>query len=130
MCFLSCAVHPVNQLKNGKKDGKWEYKNKNTAIYSRGKYKEGVEVGVWKYYQGKELWKRERYKGNISYVKLYYPGGRVSSKGQTQLDITDKEIHWYYTGDWKYYNERGKQTGVRSYQKGKPIHEKVYPAKR
>jgi antitoxin component YwqK of YwqJK toxin-antitoxin module len=125
-CLMSCASRPTNQLKNGKKDGIWVYQNKKTSIYSRGKYEQGVEVGVWKYYQGKKMWKREHYNGNVSDVKIYYPNKRISSKGQTQMDISDKEIHWYYTGDWKFYNEQGKLTEIRTYEKGKPIHEKGY----
>lgn len=125
-CLTACGSHPQNQLKNGKKDGIWVYNNKNTSITSRGRYNMGREVGTWKYYQGKTMWKRELYKGSTSRVKIYYPDGHISSKGQTKLDISDKEIHWYYTGDWKFFNESGNLTEIRTYERGKPVREKIF----
>lgn len=124
--FTSCAGRPVNQYKNGKKDGKWIYQNKKTDGYSRGKYQLGTETGTWKYYEGKKLARRERYKNNMADVKFYYPNGKISSRGQTRFDTTATELHWYYTGDWKYYNQRGKLTEIRTFVKGKPVREKVY----
>jgi hypothetical protein len=29
-----------------------------------------------------------------------------------------KEIHWFYTGKWKYFNDRGELTETKIYDKG------------
>ena len=122
--LMSCSKH-VNQYKAGKKSGKWVYKNK-TDGYSTGRYRNGVEKGIWKYFESNKLYRIERHKGNISSVKFYYPNRKISSKGQTRMDANSTEIHWYYYGKWTYYNERGKITEIRTYEKGKMIDEKVY----
>ena len=121
---VSCSKH-VNQYKDGRKNGKWTYKSKPGG-YSVGKYRKGIEKGTWKYFEQDKLYRVERHRGNTSSIKFYYPGGRISSKGETRMDTTLTDVHWYYHGKWTYYNERGKVTEIRTYEKGKIVDEKVY----
>lgn len=35
----------------------------------------------------------------------------------------DNSLHWYYTGDWKFYNKAGKLEFIRNYVNGVNITE-------
>jgi antitoxin component YwqK of YwqJK toxin-antitoxin module len=63
-------------------------------------------------------------------VKFYYPNGKVSSKGHTQMDIMAKDVHWYYSGRWMYYNEHGRLTATKTFEKGTEIAGKHVPRKK
>ncbi|HLA59318.1 MAG TPA: hypothetical protein VK622_11175, partial [Puia sp.] len=39
-----------NALKNGKKDGVWNYYGSNKALLARHFYNEGVKTGIWEFY--------------------------------------------------------------------------------
>jgi hypothetical protein len=39
-----------NVLKNGKKDGVWNYYGSNKALLARHFYNEGVKTGIWEFY--------------------------------------------------------------------------------
>jgi antitoxin component YwqK of YwqJK toxin-antitoxin module len=59
-------------------------------------------------------------------VTFYYPNKKIRSRGKTQLDLTAKQLHWYYTGDWKYFDPQGKLLKVVTYKEGNPIAE-IHP---
>ena len=44
LCFAQ------NALKNGKKDGVWNYYGSNKALLARHFYNEGVKTGIWEFY--------------------------------------------------------------------------------
>lgn len=123
--FISCMIGcTVNKSKNGKKYGKWIYKTKTDV--SKGRYSKGNEVGIWKDFQNGNLIRKERYTGNIATVKNYYRGKKIESKGQTIIDRTPKQIHWYYHGDWLYYDEKGKLKEKVTYINGDQIVSQKY----
>jgi hypothetical protein len=37
------------------------------------------------------------------------------------MDVNEIGSHWYYYGDWKYYNENGKLLYIKKYNQGKKI---------
>lgn len=43
-------AYAQNAMKNGKKDGTWNYYGNNKVLLSRHFYKEGVKVGIWEFY--------------------------------------------------------------------------------
>ena len=45
------------------------------------------------------------------------------SEGNTELEITEKEMHWYYQGDWKFYDEQGNLLGINTYEKGELVNQ-------
>lgn len=45
------------------------------------------------------------------------------TKGNPKMVLTDKEIHWFYSGDWKFYNENGELLGIRTCENGNIINE-------
>jgi antitoxin component YwqK of YwqJK toxin-antitoxin module len=112
---LSCKAK-TNQLKNGKEHGKWIIKSDDELW--KGKFRYGAEIGTWKSFTNGRLYKKERYKKNTSYIEFYHANGRIKSCGKARMISDSKEIHWFYTGEWKYFNESGELTETKVYEKG------------
>ena len=101
--FVSCKT---NQMVNHQRVGKWITVDTLDEIYTiKGRYRKGNEVGTWKHSRKRILVKKEKYHLNTSRLTFYYPNGKIKKKGHTQLDHTEKEDHWYYIGDWYFYNQ-------------------------
>jgi antitoxin component YwqK of YwqJK toxin-antitoxin module len=114
----------INRYKNNKYEGLWiSYSDSvNKKIESKGKYRDGREIGVWKfYYEDGTLRKRERYaKKNIK-TKYFYPNGKIKSKGNSMVVMEGEYLHFYYQGKWIYFSEDGKPTELIEYEKGTQI---------
>lgn len=120
----------TNQSKNGFRTGLWKtvYQTEPVVYKSRGRFKGGRETGTWKYYLDGNLYKKEKYSGFKAQVWFYYPNKKIASTGQTQLDITKKLTHWYYTGDWKFYNPDAQLVEIRTFKKGTAVKDSVISA--
>jgi hypothetical protein len=55
---------------------------------------------------------------------IYYPNGNVKLKGNARVENTKTEIHYFFYGKWKSYDEFGKLEKVLFYQKGKLVNTK------
>lgn len=117
LSFTNCKT---NRFVNGKKNGKWVLiDTTNNHVYKHIKfYKKGEEVRTWKLLQDHKKYKVEKYKKGICLVAYYHPNGKIAIKGQTKQEITEKEIHWFYFGDWLYYDENGKLLQTKIYENG------------
>lgn len=115
----------VNRYKHNLKTGLWINKDDNgDVIYkSRGRYKYGKEKGTWKYYHDKTLFKKERHNGDTSEMWFYHLNKKVMANGKTEINFNGIEIHWYYTGDWKYFDQQGRLLKTVTYKLGNPIAE-------
>ena len=115
----------VNQTKDGLKTGLWVSKEGDgqTGYKSRGRYKQGREKGVWKYFYNDTLYQKDKYSGNSARVRFYHPNKKISARGNTLMDYNGKLAHWYYNGDWKYFDVQGKLVKTVTYKKGSPIAE-------
>jgi len=114
----------VNQWKHNRYEGLWiswsDTLKKN--VESKGHYKNGHEVGVWKfYYEDGTLRRRERYTKKGIATKYFYPNGNLKSKGKAILDYEEEFLHYYYQGDWTYYSEDGKPSQVITYERGNQV---------
>ena len=121
---ISISACKTNQYnKAGKPHGRWEYSDTlGTQVYKYGgRYKNGIERGTWKYYLGGNLARIEKYRQNVSYNQFFHENGKVSYQGNSQLDVSDSLIHWYYFGDWEYFDENGSLTMVKTYVQGKQV---------
>lgn len=118
LIFLSGCK--INQTKNKEKHGRWVYADtvNNIPYKSSGKYKKGLEKGVWKSFANNKLEKKERYKKGICEVTNYFENGSIKSKGKTKMVVTDSVTHWHYTGDWLFYDENGKLIRTKNYTDG------------
>lgn len=124
----SCKTKRLNQYvltenKHQKRHGKWkeEYSADQGTLTAVGKYKMGEKVGVWKTTFEDKLYQKDKIRKSVTKTKLYHPNGKIMEKGQSKLDISDVQRHWYYFGDWKFYDENGKLRYIKKYADGKKI---------
>ena len=121
--FLGCKTK-INQVKNNLPEGKWvmidTLEHENIYI-TKGKFHKGKEIGTWKYTYNGKLDRKEKYKNGQCFTKFYYPNGKLMKKGYTQFEDNVKEAHWFYTGDWNYFNENGQLVSIKTFDKGKML---------
>jgi antitoxin component YwqK of YwqJK toxin-antitoxin module len=116
--LLGCSL---NRYKNNVRVGKWITINKlDTVTYKRVEhYKRGRERGTWKVYANQILESKEKYRRDTCYTTFYYHDGKISSTGRsTKKREMDGSLHWFYVGDWMYYDKRGKLELIRNYING------------
>jgi antitoxin component YwqK of YwqJK toxin-antitoxin module len=115
----------INQTKDGLKTGLWVTKDGNgeEGFKSRGRYKKGKEIGVWKYFYNDTLYQKDKYSGMSARVRFYHPNKKIRASGKTEMDYNGKMAHWYYSGNWRYFDTRGKLVKTITYKKGSPIAE-------
>ncbi|WP_042721450.1 hypothetical protein [Flavobacterium sp. B17] len=127
LVFVSCKTK-INQYvkdekKVSKRDGKWkeEYSSDDGILHATGKYRMGEKVGVWKMTLNGHKYQKDVIRKGITKTKRYFPNGKIMEKGQSKMDISENERHWYYFGDWKYYDEEGKLRYIKKYADGKKV---------
>lgn len=106
-----------------KRHGKWkeEYPTEEGTLVTTGRYKMGEKVGVWKTFVGDKLYQKEKIGRKKTKMFVYHRNGNIMERGQTKLDISENERHWYYFGDWKFYDENGNLKYIKKYTDGKKI---------
>lgn len=115
----------INRVKNNERHGKWiDYNIVEDVTYkSIGRYNKGIEKGTHRQFANKKLHRKEKYRNEICQTTYFYPTGKIMSEGKTKLDLTEKEMHWYYQGDWKFYDEQGNLLGINTYNQGNLINQ-------
>ncbi|MBU0940954.1 MAG: hypothetical protein KKD36_05945 [Bacteroidetes bacterium] len=132
ICFLlfaivSCKPKLTNQKVNKKREGLWteKYSLDSSNYKSIGQYKNDEPIKKWRYYLDGKIIKKEKYKASFCKTKLYHENGSLQSRGNTVLDTSGKYPHWYYDGQWKTYNKKGKLISRRTYREGQLLTEKI-----
>lgn len=111
------SAQKINQFdKNGKRTGVWKKFYKNEKIRYSGKFKNGKEVGIFKFYNidsygTPAIVKEFSAKSDSAFVKFYTPKGKVKSKGWM--------IGKNRVGKWMYYFGDGKTFSEENYKDGK-----------
>jgi hypothetical protein len=115
----------TNQMKNKHREGLWieQYTQDSSHYKSVGKYRKGDPVKKWNYYLNDKIIKREKYKSNICSTTFYHENGKIQSKGKTKMETSGKYVHWFYFGDWNFFNENGKLTTIKKYNNGESLSE-------
>lgn len=109
----------LKEKKNYSFDGKFVSVDSLEYLYViKGRHKKGVQVGKWKYYYNSILDRKEIYKGNTCFTKYFHKNRKLKQKGYTKIEYKKVETHWYYHGNWKYYNSKRKLIVIKNYQKG------------
>lgn len=127
LVFVSCQTKTNQYIKISdkvqKRHGKWkeEYPTEEGTLITKGRYKMGEKVGVWKTFVGDKLYQKEKIGRKKTKMFVYHRNGNIMERGQTKLDISENERHWYYFGDWKFYDENGKLKYIKKYTDGKKI---------
>lgn len=106
---------------NGQRTGKWiVYLDSAKTIKSiEGKYRKGKPKGTFFYYTNEGVLERKEI-SRFSKLKTttYYSDQTIRSKGQARIENLPDKIHYYYFGQWKYYDKNGKLEKYCSYEKG------------
>jgi len=110
---------------NKKRVGLWieQYEMDSIRYKSIGEYKNGDPIKKWKYYTNNKINKKEIYKKNRCIITFYNTNGTIQSKGKTKLIVTGPEMHWFYYGAWKYYDEKGNLITTKKYENGEFVSE-------
>lgn len=113
--LLSCKPK-INQTVNNFPEGKWITTDTLDFIYTtKGKYRKGIEVGIWKSFNNGKLVKKEKFKKNLCKTTFYFPNGKKQKQGYTKLVLEDSLLHWFYFGKWSFYNRNGKLDSIKNY---------------
>lgn len=133
IAIYGCQIFKINKSdKHGNRQGYWEhYWNDEGDIQRKGKYKHGLEVKKWKYYDlSGKLIKQEKYnkKRDVIDIKTYYENKKIKSNGQAFLiNENDSILHFYWQGPWDYYSPNGELEKTEWYEKGKIKKAVTYP---
>ncbi|WP_430614249.1 hypothetical protein [Flavobacterium sp. JP2137] len=125
--LLTATACQINRTKNHERVGKWvtTMSQDDQLMTIRAKYnRKGLGKGSWRYHLDGKLYKREVYdrRGNC-FVTAFHANGNTAVTGQTRLETNPSGIHWFYTGDWLYFDEAGTLTRVSHYKHGALIRE-------
>lgn len=125
--ILALSGCKTNRTINHDRVGKWVYKDTvNGILYkSKGRYKKSIEIKTWKYFANHKLIKKEKYKNGICYITNYNQQGKIESMGQSIMVDENNETHWYYFGEWKFFNKNQELIAIKKYEKGVLISEVV-----
>ncbi len=120
LCFLGCKT---NRISNGRRVGLWiERDTIAEKVYtSRGRYRNGIETGRWKYLADGKKTKTEKYKDSIAHTVFYHENGKKMYEGKTRLQQDAKYQHWYYFGPWRRYDENENLIETVLYENGKIV---------
>ncbi|ALJ00829.1 toxin-antitoxin system YwqK family antitoxin [Rufibacter tibetensis] len=108
------------------KTGRWRtfHDADSKVLHYKGRYRHGKEVGSWKTYTADgKLYFTEKIRRRKESIKTvyYHPNGKVSHRGTAFLkDAEHGGVHFYWDGDWEYFDESGKPIGIKKFVKGEP----------
>jgi hypothetical protein len=127
LALVSCNTRVANRQVNKKKEGQWieEYSLDSSHYKSIGYYKNDNPIKRWRYYLDGKTIKKEKYRIGFCKTKFYHKNGQLQSKGKTVLDTTNQYPHWYYSGEWKQYNDKEQLISRRHYLKGELKSEEI-----
>jgi antitoxin component YwqK of YwqJK toxin-antitoxin module len=125
LIFIGCKSNSVNQKANKQREGLWieNYSQDSLQYKSIGRYHKGDPVKKWRYYLNDKIIMREKYRRDYCIRTQYHKNGKVQSRGKTYLRTEGKYPHWFYSGDWEFYDEKGKLIVTKKYDAGKLISE-------
>lgn len=115
----------------GERQGRWVFywDDAHKHLESKGHFKHGLAVKRWKYFSADgRLTKKERYSSDrtIIYTRTYHPNGKLEYNGLAKLIYENgNNLHYYWSGPWKYFSPEGKYLKTQIYISGKVIQEIV-----
>lgn len=125
LIIFSCKPVNINQYfsnpdKSRDRNGFW-IEDESTdlgIVQSKGKYIKGKKIGTWKTYYEDHLIQKEKFRKDRSKILVYHPNGKIRQRGQTRTEIEGSNYHWFYFGDWKFYDEKGQLQYIKKYENG------------
>jgi hypothetical protein len=67
--------------------------------------------------EGKLTTKERHVKSRIK-IKSFDEQGKLQRKGWAKIDFNEDDLHFYWVGRWKFYNNKHRLTGISIYEKG------------
>jgi len=114
----------VNKFdKSGLRQGLWiSYLDSDKkAIAGIEHFKDGKEIGVCRYYHPNgKLRLKFKFRNTDIKVKYFDEKRKLTSKGAAIMENTAREIHYYWVGQWKFYDQHHHIKSIAIYQKGSP----------
>ncbi len=125
LVFLISNACKTNQKINKVREGYWieKYQLGKDEYKSTGTYKKGNPIRKWKYLKNDTVYQKEKYRKNICKTIYFHKNGKVMQRGQSKIEFSNGEIHWFYFGKWFYYDENEKLIKIKNYENGKVISE-------
>ncbi len=109
---------------DGLKTGKWiTYWDDDKKIpMSKAKFEHGRETGVSKeYHQNGQIRMKFRHYKNRIRVKYYNKDGQLEQKGWARMDYSENDVHFYWHGKWKFFDDNRKMIKVSYYENGEEV---------
>jgi antitoxin component YwqK of YwqJK toxin-antitoxin module len=116
--------------RDGKFHGKWKIylgEGKDKKLIRNGRFKHGKEVGKWTYYYPDgRIYFREKHKRwqNEFFMQRYHENGSLMREGKAIMISTSTGVNYFWFGDWKVYDEKGKYIYTEVYRNGVVIEKK------
>jgi antitoxin component YwqK of YwqJK toxin-antitoxin module len=124
-CKSQIFNRPVNLWdENGLRKGLWVayWDEENKIPMSKATYENGREVGISKQYHTNGILRLKfRYQHDRIRVKYYTDDRKLEQKGWSVIDYNEKDIHYYWHGKWKFFDEERKLTRISYYQNGAEV---------
>ncbi len=125
LIFLIMNACKTNQKINKVREGYWieNYQLGKDEYKSTGSYKKGNPIRKWKYLKNDTVYQKEKYRKNICKTIYFHKNGKIMQRGQSKIEFSNGETHWFYFGKWFYYDENEKLIKIKNYENGKVISE-------
>lgn len=109
----------TNQTIDKVRKGFWidKYMLGDDEYKSTGTYKKGNPVNKWKYFKNDTIYQKEKYRKDICKTIYYHKNGKIMQRGQSKIETKD-QLHWFYFGDWFFYDENQKLIKIKHYENG------------
>jgi len=119
--------------KNALHHGKWKYLDRSHGrrLLCFGRFDHGKQVNEWRYYYPSgNLRMTEQYtwEGDkrLVDVTFFHENGKISNKGLARVEVEGSKSHYYWFGDWVYFDAEGTIEKTVTYNNGQPI-QYLYP---
>jgi len=108
---------------SGKRKGLWiEYWDEEEKVpMSKAWFKNDKEYKSKEYYLNGKIRLKMKWHGERIKIKYYDTNRKIEQKGWAIFDFNKEDIHFYWHGKWKYYNDRRKLIKVCLYQNGEMV---------
>lgn len=114
--------------RNAQHHGKWKYLDRSHGrrLVCFGRFDHGRQVGDWQYYHPngslrmteKYTWEGDKRRVNVSF---YHENGQVSTQGIAMVEVEAGKTHYYWNGDWIYFEPDGSFWKTVTYNYGQPV---------
>lgn len=132
LLFCSIGLHAQSWIKSinkrdnkGMRQGLWitYWDEKEKVPMSKVWFKDDKENKGKEYHVNGKLRLKLNWRGKRIKMKYYDIERKIEQKGWATIDFNKENIHFYWHGKWKYYDDRRKLIKVCLYQNGEMAEE-------